>query len=346
MNSKKGFTLVELLGVLSLLAIIGLIAYPQITSLLKKTSDNESNRFIDDISFATEAYIQTNQENFEELKEDDGIAFISFEELVKSGFLKSTMYDPRTKQTIKDELNYTVKVINNDSNLSYIIMSDNYTTDAYVQDALILHYDGYKKPISQDGQTIWKDLTGNNADGIINGNIVWNKNSLTFDGSSYIESVANSDEFLTVEIVSVWRNSFKGSLIANSKSGAYGFNLFKKTDNDLCGSSDALCAQIGTMEASWNWEYVSVNQTVEVDKIYRSYFIVDGINITVGQNELKNSVAVSTSSYGIRESDSNMKIGNGIEGEIYAVRIYNRVLAEEEINKNYQIDKIRFGIEE
>lgn len=344
MNSKKGFTLVELLGVLSLLAIICLIAYPQITSLLKKTSNNESNRFLDDVSFATEAYIQTNQENFEELQENNGVVFINFEELVKSGFLKSTMYDPITKQNIKDELHYTVKVMNNDSSLSYKIMSD--TTEAYIQDGLILYYDGYKQPVSQDGQTIWKDLSGNNADGIINGNIEWNQNSLTFDGSSYIESVTNSDEFLTVEVVSVWRNSFQGSLISNSKSGAYGFNLLKKTDNDLCGSSDALCAQIGTMEASWNWEYVSVNQTVEVDKIYRSYFIVDGINITVGQNELKNSVAVSTSSYGIRESDSKMMIGSGVEGEIYSVRIYNRALTEEEINENYQIDKIRFGIEE
>lgn len=344
MNSKKGFTLVELLGVLSLLAIICLIAYPQITSLLKKTSNNESNRFLDDVSFATEAYIQTNQENFEELQENNGVVFISFEELVKSGFLKSTMYDPRTKKNIKDELYYTVKVMNNNLSLSYTIMSD--TNQAYVQDGLIVHYDGYKEPISQDEQTIWKDVSGNNNDGVINGSIVWSENKLTFDGSSYIESVTNSDEILTVEVVSVWRNSFQGSLIANSKSGAYGFNLLKKTDNDLCGSSDALCAQIGTMEASWNWEYVSANQTVEVDKIYRSYFIVDGINIIVGQNELKNSVVVSTSPYGIRISDSNIKIGNAIEGEIYSVRIYNRALTEEEISENYAVDKIRFGIEE
>lgn len=343
MNSKKGFTLIELLGVIILLAIIILISSPKITGLLKKASDNESNRFINDIYLATEAYIQTNQQNYEELQEDGGIAFIGFKELVNSGFLKSTLYDPTTKKTIKDELNFTVKVTNMDFNLSYIIISDDYTTGSYVQDGLVLLYDGYKKPISQDGQKVWRDLSGNSADGIINGNIEWDRNRLTFDGSSYVESISSSDEFLTIEVVSVWRNSFKGSLVSNAKSGGYGFHLFSKTDNADCGSSESLCAQVGTLETSWNWEYINLNQKVETDKIYRSYFIVDGKNITVGQNDLKRTVAVSTSSYGVRLSDSKMKIGSGVEGEIYAVRIYNRALTEDEINKNYQIDKKRFG---
>lgn len=35
-----------------------------------------------------------------------------------------------------------------------------------------------------------------------------------------------------------------------------------------------------------------------------------------------------------------------LNGNIYAVRIYNRVLTDEEIKTNYKIDKYRFGITE
>ena len=38
------------------------------------------------------------------------------------------------------------------------------------------------------------------------------------------------------------------------------------------------------------------------------------------------------------------KVNGVYEGTIYSVRVYNRVLTNEEIKKNYEIDKARFGI--
>ena len=32
-------------------------------------------------------------------------------------------------------------------------------------------------------------------------------------------------------------------------------------------------------------------------------------------------------------------------GKIYSVRLYNRILSDEEVKYNYEIDKVRFGIE-
>ena len=33
-----------------------------------------------------------------------------------------------------------------------------------------------------------------------------------------------------------------------------------------------------------------------------------------------------------------------INGKIYSIRLYNRALTESEVNNNYEIDKVRFGI--
>ena len=45
MSYKKGFTLVELLGVFVILSIIVLVTFPYATGLLKNTKDREYERF-------------------------------------------------------------------------------------------------------------------------------------------------------------------------------------------------------------------------------------------------------------------------------------------------------------
>ncbi|MBD9085354.1 prepilin-type N-terminal cleavage/methylation domain-containing protein, partial [bacterium] len=43
---KKGFTMIELLAVFTLTGIILLISFPQITSLLKKSNEEEYQTFL------------------------------------------------------------------------------------------------------------------------------------------------------------------------------------------------------------------------------------------------------------------------------------------------------------
>ena len=33
-----------------------------------------------------------------------------------------------------------------------------------------------------------------------------------------------------------------------------------------------------------------------------------------------------------------------LKGKVYAVRIYNRALSDEEVKQNYTVDKVRFGL--
>ena len=355
MISKKGFTLVELLGVLSLLAIIGILSYPQITGLLKKASDNEYKRFIDDISFATEAYIQTNEENFEEIKEDEGVAFISFEDLVKSGFLKSTMYDPNTKQNVIDELNYTVKVMNNDSNLSYIIMNDDYTTKAYVQNGLVLHYDGYKKPISKDGQTIWKDLSGNSNDAILfninnTSESGYQKDGVLLDGvdDDFNINLKNSipaNSSITIQLIFTNYDLTKlGLLSADSGWGYFMSHLWDNNGNLYIGPD----CQTGHNTDS-RFTPSDINYQIPVNTLIKLTYVYNG--------DTKNARLIISTIDG-KKVDVNktfvlepkeitlFKANNGnLSNNKYSqILIYNRALTNDEIKQNYKIDEIRFGI--
>lgn len=79
---------------------------------------------------------------------------------------------------------------------------------SYVQDGLIMYYDGINNTGNGHSNTTtkWKDLSGNNNDGTINGS-VWEENSLNFDG---IDDWVNCGEMnysnVTIEAVVLYKN--------------------------------------------------------------------------------------------------------------------------------------------
>ena len=111
MKNKKGFTLVEMLLTLCILAIISLIVVPNIVSTFKRARDNEYQRFLSDIFLSTEAYVQKNIDKYPNLNAEGNSAYVYVEDLLKSKYLKSSLYDPKNKVKISTENYFTVEVI-------------------------------------------------------------------------------------------------------------------------------------------------------------------------------------------------------------------------------------------
>lgn len=129
MKNKKGFTLVEMLVVLSVLVIIFLIVVPDVTSLYKKLKQNEYERFLSDIFLSTEAYVQKNIDKYPELNTNNTKIYIYFEELLDSGYLKATIMDPKNKKNVKEE-DYTVELfLNDDNEYKYKLLEEHYDLD-------------------------------------------------------------------------------------------------------------------------------------------------------------------------------------------------------------------------
>lgn len=59
---KKGFTLVEIMGVITILAIVLVIAVPGIVNTIRKVDLDKEERIKKDIFLATESYIQREKE--------------------------------------------------------------------------------------------------------------------------------------------------------------------------------------------------------------------------------------------------------------------------------------------
>lgn len=126
MNNKKGFTLVEMLVVLSVLCIIFLMVVPEVTNLYKKAKENEYERFLSDIFLSTEAYVQKNIDKYPELNTKNTKVYIYFNELLESGYLKSTIIDPKNKKNVKEE-DFTVELfLNDDNEYKYKLYEEHY----------------------------------------------------------------------------------------------------------------------------------------------------------------------------------------------------------------------------
>lgn len=121
---KKGFTMIELLGVFTLTGIILMLTIPQITSLLKKSNDEEYQTFLNSVYIATEAYIEDAKIEVSE----EGIT-ITIEQLIDSGFLKSTLINPKNNQMVSHVKNKTKNIVvmkNSNNVLEYKLDSEEY----------------------------------------------------------------------------------------------------------------------------------------------------------------------------------------------------------------------------
>ena len=93
---NKGFTLVELLGVLLILAVIALITFPIIDNLLVGSKEEAYQRSIDGILEAAEMYI-TSEWNYP----DTETKKLSLQTLINSGFLEDKdIIDPRNNESM------------------------------------------------------------------------------------------------------------------------------------------------------------------------------------------------------------------------------------------------------
>ena len=107
MKNNIGFTLLELLGVIVVLAVIAVIVYPSIEKNLKDTREDLYNTQIQMIENALEQWALVNRD---ELPTGDGeYVTVTLKQLVDEGFVDADIENPLSGKPFKEsELNMVV----------------------------------------------------------------------------------------------------------------------------------------------------------------------------------------------------------------------------------------------
>ena len=214
----------------------------------------------------------------------------------------------------------------------------------YIQDGLILHYDGYVSPVNG----VWKDVSGNGNDGIISGfdETSWKEKYINFDGvDDVVFSERNlglsGDTELTMCAVASWNGS-SWSTNWPSYMGIDKYSSYTGLSMTLSNGKPAL--------DFWNYRYMA-NSALNVKQIYQICMTKEpgSINTTSKiyiNGELVAGTGNSTSSPNLVDAKAvvgRLDANRPANGNIYNVMYYNRALSEQEIKQNYQIDKERFN---
>lgn len=182
---KRGFTLVELLAVITVLVIILTIAFPKVSNVLQESRENSYNSQVSMIESAAKRYIS---DNVKEVTEDgnsvisrDKDNFVTIQALQKNGYLnsKKVIKNPITDRTMTgcvvasyaktyNQFQYVYTDYNcNDANVftPKINITDDYkVTINYPDSSHTLTGTGYVYKLSSDNKTV--TVSGNLVSGI------------------------------------------------------------------------------------------------------------------------------------------------------------------------------------
>ena len=103
---KKGFTLVEMLGVIVIISIVVVITYPSITGLLNDSKKTSHEFQIDTILDATYDYTL---ENLNLLPDENNTTYITLNELIKYGYIEGELNNPIENGNFSNDLVISIK---------------------------------------------------------------------------------------------------------------------------------------------------------------------------------------------------------------------------------------------
>ena len=107
--NNRGFTLIEIIGVIIILTCIFLVGFPTLNNMLNKESTEEYDTMVENLCTAGKTYMYANMDSFKELSNIDSEITLEIEELILYGNVDKNTTNPNTGELVsKDMLKYKV----------------------------------------------------------------------------------------------------------------------------------------------------------------------------------------------------------------------------------------------
>lgn len=111
---KNGFTLIELIVTIVIMALIGIVITTNMVGLFSEEEDKEYERFVQKLEEAACIYVET---SWDDTKNDDcrasGNCTITVQELISKGYIDDKTKDPSTGEIVNSSKKIAVKWVSN-----------------------------------------------------------------------------------------------------------------------------------------------------------------------------------------------------------------------------------------
>ena len=227
------------------------------------------------------------------------------------------------------------------------------STKDYVQDGLVAMWDGIENiGIGKHSNTAteWVDLTGNGRDMQLINDAYFNANSIVAEGhpvAEYTNSIP-LEQHITQEIVFKVDSDVRDNTSSRTVIAFFGSTIYNSGYN-FCMTGFAYNRN-NISKSGW---MVKTDAIVQVNSLYIPKTAICSTIIYSENNKIgakpkriiiNGTALVCNATDGWANNSQINRLGSTFSGNIYAVRIYNRALTEDEISKNFELDKERFGL--
>lgn len=107
--NTKGFTIIELIAIIVVLAAIFLVSFPSLLNTTKADKEKQYDIMVENVCLAGQSYIYSNMDKYPMLSTVGSTIEISISELIENNYVDKNEVNPKTDKLIKNNsLTYTV----------------------------------------------------------------------------------------------------------------------------------------------------------------------------------------------------------------------------------------------
>ena len=107
---NRGFTIIELVATVLVLALIFLVSFPILSNLSENSEQKKYDEMVDSLCLAGKTYININQGNYHGLTTIGTIITINISDLIEYGIVDADLVNPQDNSSVStDSLTFTVQ---------------------------------------------------------------------------------------------------------------------------------------------------------------------------------------------------------------------------------------------
>ncbi len=330
MKDRKGFTLIEMIGIITLLAIILLVALPSMTKTLKRNEQKKYDNYINNLKLVSENYL-VDQLQKNGITFTNDIAYFTLGDIIDAGYVTETITNPNTEKKISRDTR--IKATKNiDSTYSFDVQEYYNTVSDYDKKDLVIHYDSVKYIGSNKFEN-----NANEVDYDFGEKATWTEDGMLF-GKKDIASINLTKSYTTDNLTVSFNLKSLEDLGDCGECYTYPIRLLYNTTNSarfgfrrnvylFYGSGNNTVLESTSLVKNKNYTITFVQEGLTKRSVYVNGVLVSKKNLSL-ETINYNRIHISPYLY-------NLKINN--------LLVYNRALTSDEVEQLYALDKDRFG---